>query len=367
VPKLKILGWLYAGLSALVLIIGFGLCIGLLFDPDPRSLPALEFVGPLFLMIALVTAVPGLIGGVGLIIGRSWARIPVVIASLALLFLFPIGTLIAVFAFYVLYDAERHGAPTPPAKPAPSSAPLAKPLSAAVQQELGDAGGVLLAMAGVGAGFIVAIGAGFRITEQAAPAPLDSLFYPAIVVLLLVVGVATWRFVNAPGRSAAIPRARFNWFERHKLSGEREGGAEERRQRLFRLAADPATRKYVALIENGQAWSDEQIVYNEDRAKTVTCTHLAPIERAMRGAGIDVRLTYGANATSFCLIDEAELAQKFGALAPARYVEYISGDRSLEDPPNAALTCSVCNSTIRVLHRVEANLQTPLFPSPVAK
>ncbi len=194
-PKIKILGWFYAGLGGLGLLIGLGLCIGLLFDIDPRSLPALEFVGPLFLMLALVSLAPGLIGGVGLIAGQSWARIPVVIASLPLLFFFPIGTAVSLFAFWVLYDDEKQIAAAPP--PASTPAPPSGRFKAAVQQEFGRMSGVLLAMAGVGAGFIVVLGAGFHMNHQQAPAFIDASFSPAIVVLVLITLFVAWRFYAA--------------------------------------------------------------------------------------------------------------------------------------------------------------------------
>jgi hypothetical protein len=366
VDKLKILGWAYTALSTIGLLGGAGLCVGLFFERDARGIAAYEFIFPLFLIVALVMLLPGLIGGIGLIFGRAWARIPTTIASLVLLFLFPAGTVIAVFAFWVLYEAERT-APMPVARPAASATPSPSmhAFNRIARQELSNATGILLAMAGVGAGFIVAIDGGFRFNRQPAPPPLDALFYPALVVLVLVVGYAL-RLLITRGIGTDIPRASSAWVNRGKLARERNAGEEQRRQRLARLAADPKTQKYARLIERGQAWSDEQIAYDLDRTRTATCIHLAPIEHAMRDTGLDVKFLIPAMVQSPCLIDEAELARKFAPLEPVRYVEYLSGERSIEDPPNAVLNCSVCKSTIRVVHRVEANLQTPLFPPPTS-
>lgn len=369
--KLKILGWVYAGLSTIGLLGGAGLCAGLLFERDPRGVPAFEFIFPLFLMAAAVILLPAFIGGIGLIVGRAWARIPVVIASLALLFLFPFGTVLAVAAFWVLYDAERTSLSAataipkavPPSNDVAPRAPFA--LSEAVRKELKNATGVLLAMLGVGSAFIVAIDGGFRINQQQAPAPLDALFYPAVAIFVLVCSYALYALLRSSGTRRVV-RAGGRWLDRGKLKREREFHAEERRQRLARLAADPKTHRYAELIEKGQAWNDDQIAYDLDPARTATCVHLAAIERAMRDAGLQVKLLTGANVQSGCLIDQTELAEKFHPFEPARYVEFVAADRSLEDPPGAAIACGVCQSTIRVIHRVEANAQTPLFPSPSA-
>ena len=44
--------------------------------------------------------------GVGLLQYRSWARVLAIIMSVFLLFHFPIGTVIAIYAFWVLFSRE---------------------------------------------------------------------------------------------------------------------------------------------------------------------------------------------------------------------------------------------------------------------
>ena len=44
--------------------------------------------------------------------------------------------------------------------------------------------------------------------------------------------------------------------------------AEERRQRLAAMAAGPAGRRYVELIEGGEHWHDADITVNEDNIYT---------------------------------------------------------------------------------------------------
>ena len=50
--------------------------------------------------------------------------------------------------------------------------------------------------------------------------------------------------------------------------------AEEKRQRLAAMAADPVRRRYVERIERGEHWHDEDITFNEHpprRASANTC------------------------------------------------------------------------------------------------
>jgi len=55
-------------------------------------------------IIALAAATAG--AGVGLLQYRSWARVFAIIVAVMLLFSFPIGTAVAVYAFWVLFSKE---------------------------------------------------------------------------------------------------------------------------------------------------------------------------------------------------------------------------------------------------------------------
>lgn len=73
-------------------------------DPEAaRVLPIVARWVPLFL---LLISVPGLIGGIGLFMKKSWARILVLIISVLDLLNIPIGTAIAVYTIWVLVQDE---------------------------------------------------------------------------------------------------------------------------------------------------------------------------------------------------------------------------------------------------------------------
>lgn len=150
---------------------------------------------------------------------------------------------------------------------------------------------------------------------------------------------------------------------RKRAQAERHRAEAERRQRLATLAADPVRRRYVVLIEAGEWWTDEQIAYDLDPGRTVTCSHLAPIEHAMRVAGVRVRRAIGPWTTADCRVDLPTLAQ---AMPVPREVYYsndmYAGGRYAEDPPSSALLCNVCRSGITVVAPNETKPETRWFP-----
>lgn len=219
-------------------------------------------------------------------------------------------------------------------------------------------------MAGVGAGFVIVIGAGFYLSGQPAPPEIANSLPVAIGVLLAVIIIAAKRW--RPG----WPRAT-DWgmapdgfdFHRPRLRRQRLANEEARRKRLAELAADPIKRRYVKLIEAGQSWSDAQIAYDLDRHQTATCPHLQPIERALRDHGLYLRRWAGPDVEAQCCVDETGLARRFALPSSVRYAEPTAYDRSLEDPPAALIHCSLCRSSIHLIHPAMARRQTAWFPA----
>ena len=73
-------------------------------DPEAvRLVPIVARWVPLFL---LIISIPGLIGGIGLFMKKSWARILVLIISVLGLLNIPIGTAVAVYTIWVLVQDE---------------------------------------------------------------------------------------------------------------------------------------------------------------------------------------------------------------------------------------------------------------------
>lgn len=346
------------------LLVGTVLCLGLAAEPDGGK--ALSYIAPPFLIIAVVYLGPGFIGGIGLLRGARWAPFVIGALSALLLLAIPVGTVLGAFGFWAMARAAR---PTPVAAGAPAAAPT--PIAPAPVIFVGPqppplgrrALGLLTAMAAVGSGFIVVLGAGFRLHHETPPGYLGPGFYPAIVVLAAVVAyVVIKRPFAADGPR---PRA-LNPVEQRRLRAkwlaERKALEAERRERIARLSADPDLQSYAERIAAGEAWSDEQIAYDRDPGALGACVHLQPVEAAMRGAGLHLRLMGPSWLSAPCRIDEDALRAKFDLPASVTYVEAFLGGRAVEDDPVGYIQCRACQSSIGTMHPREARADTPVFP-----
>ena len=107
---ITILGWLYivfGGLSLLaagfVLLVmgGVGLITG-----DARQAALLSGIGLFIAVIIAVLSVPGIIAGWGLLTHKSWSRLLAIVLGALNILSFPVGTLVGVYAIWVLTQSE---------------------------------------------------------------------------------------------------------------------------------------------------------------------------------------------------------------------------------------------------------------------
>lgn len=97
-----VLAWVHIVLGAAGLLVGALFCLQLWLVPDWLADFALAFAMPIVLILSTVWFVPGLVGGIGLLRGRRWARIVIFLLSILMVFVVPIGTLLGGFSFVVL-------------------------------------------------------------------------------------------------------------------------------------------------------------------------------------------------------------------------------------------------------------------------
>lgn len=292
-------GWhLAAGLGALPLAVLALFPIAQVLGSD-----ALGWIAGLSLMVLAVLALPL---AAGLAIGWFWAR--------------------------------RHGRPSPPVQagpaqtasrmPAPPPPPI-DPVEAAARAERRAARrGLLTAVAGVGAGFWVVIGAGFRLHDQPAPPPLDAGFWPAVVVLVVTLALGVrwlWR------RRGAVTMRRVS----PGVHGARGAGSERGEG-------------------GGVFWSGPAA------DAVACCTHLAPVVTAMRAAGIDVRPHGPGVARAACLVDLSAMALPAGIVAEQLVIQ----ERTACDGHASRLRCTSCGSQLWVLDPTEAPRGAAWFPAP---
>ena len=95
-----VMGLLLACLAFLV-IAGGGIISG-----DPDAMIITMIAASAITIFFIITSLPALIGGIGLLKRRGWARILVMIIAVLDLFLIPIGTLIGAYTLWVLLNDE---------------------------------------------------------------------------------------------------------------------------------------------------------------------------------------------------------------------------------------------------------------------
>ena len=113
---INILGWLLVGCGVLtgmfaLMVLFAGQVVRHIPVPFPPDMPIgiPHFVGWVTSVIglaAMALAAGVAASGVGLLQYRSWARVLTIIMAVFLLFHFPIGTVVGVYAFWVLFSRE---------------------------------------------------------------------------------------------------------------------------------------------------------------------------------------------------------------------------------------------------------------------
>ncbi|UCH60227.1 MAG: hypothetical protein JSV61_01775 [Anaerolineales bacterium] len=104
----KVVAWLYivlgvlgiVGAAVLFLIIaGSGLISG-----DDIAIQVTTLVGLVIGGVLVLTSIPGIVVGVGLIQFQPWARIFALVLGLLNLLAFPVGTLLGIYTIFILLD-----------------------------------------------------------------------------------------------------------------------------------------------------------------------------------------------------------------------------------------------------------------------
>jgi hypothetical protein len=113
----KVLAGLYLALSAFGLFIALFMTlavgaatgiVGAAAEPHDAAIaiPIIGLAGTALVVFLLVTALPGLIAGVGLLRFRPWARILGIVVAVLNLIHFPFGTVVGIYGLWVLFNKE---------------------------------------------------------------------------------------------------------------------------------------------------------------------------------------------------------------------------------------------------------------------
>lgn len=92
-------------MTAFLFIVGGGM-IGGFFAGDETVVAITTVVGSVIALWVALLCVPGIIGGVGLLRWKSWARYLVLVLAVVVLFNIPIGTAVGVYSIWVLVQDE---------------------------------------------------------------------------------------------------------------------------------------------------------------------------------------------------------------------------------------------------------------------
>ncbi len=105
-----ILGVLYIAFGALsilaAVIIFMGTAAGGLLSNDKESFTLLTGIGTIIAFFLVILAVPGIIGGIGLLMHMFWAKILVLVLGFLNLLNFPFGSILGVYTIWVLMKDE---------------------------------------------------------------------------------------------------------------------------------------------------------------------------------------------------------------------------------------------------------------------
>ena len=206
--------------------------------------------------------------------------------------------------------------------------------------------------------FCVTFAIGYWRLEPQVPLVLKIGFLPAAMFL----GTAVSIWVRHLWINRTLRLDDFSLRRILRERRERKRARAEYQAWLTKIAVDPQRQRYYAMIQAGDVfWTPDRVEYDLDPHASACCKHLAPIERDMREAGIDVKLRGSAYVIADCLIEAQRLKQSFRFMEPATYQEFMMCDRGAEDPV-AQLVCD-CRSAITVLHPQQARAGAPVFPA----
>ena len=105
-----VLGVLYIAFSALgilaAIIVFTAVVGGGLISGDSEAMAITAIVGPIIALFLILVSVPGIIGGIGLLKRRNWARVLALVLGFLNLLNIPFGTALGVYTIWVLLKDE---------------------------------------------------------------------------------------------------------------------------------------------------------------------------------------------------------------------------------------------------------------------
>ena len=92
---------IFIGLVLFIVLIGTGI-----ISHDPEAMKITTIVGVAIACFLILTSIPEIIGGFGLLKRRPWARVLILVIAVMDLMFIPIGTLIGIYELWVLLQED---------------------------------------------------------------------------------------------------------------------------------------------------------------------------------------------------------------------------------------------------------------------
>jgi hypothetical protein len=100
VNHVRVLAWAWIAVSALIALAAvIGMIYFLTAGDDEKTAGELLFLA--------IGTVPGVVGGVGLLRQRGWARVLLLVLAVLWLMAFPVGTALGAYTFWVFFVKTR--------------------------------------------------------------------------------------------------------------------------------------------------------------------------------------------------------------------------------------------------------------------
>ena len=107
ITVLGVLHIAWGALGVLVAMIVFTAVVGGgILSCDPEAMAITLIVGTSIAFCVLVPCLPGLVGGIGILKYRQWARITLLVAGFINLLFIPFGTILGIYTIWVLMNIE---------------------------------------------------------------------------------------------------------------------------------------------------------------------------------------------------------------------------------------------------------------------
>ncbi|MFC6446125.1 hypothetical protein [Shinella zoogloeoides] len=193
--SITVLAWLYICLAMAGLMTVGCFCLQVWLIPGWLGDTFLAFALPAFIFLSMILFLPALAGGIGLLRGKTWARVIVFLLSVLMIFVFPVGTILGGYGILAL-RAEQ-------ASPSSPAMVESRALRYRASRAVALVCGTLLGLAGIVAASTIVMGLWFRDRPDISPVSVETYDGAITILTGVAIAVALWWAASLVKRSRA--------------------------------------------------------------------------------------------------------------------------------------------------------------------